>query len=203
MIDKIVKYPVIKSKNKFLKFYFILFLSLMIHGKTFSQIQVGLNAGPSLPISTFKNAVGMGAGFDIFLQNFYPEKRLAFGIKTGYNIFNSRSLVFNEKPVRYNFFPATLLVKYYLSERIVQPYAELDAGIILYRIRRSIGVTNMMNNNFLNYLLAPVFGVDYNISDVLSISINGKYNLMISSTSSSANRLLSFANITLGIFYKY
>ena len=165
-----------------------------------AQMQLGANVGPSLPVGNFRDGVQMGGGFDAFIQYRWPKSGAALGIKSGFNFLPARSYSQGISPVRYNLVPLLATFKYPFESTVLIPFIGMDAGGYYFRMRRSIGNFNL-NNSFWNYCLAPVFGVDYNLSDNLALSVNARYNILI--PTENTTRTMMFVNVNVGIIYTF
>ncbi|MDD4225656.1 MAG: outer membrane beta-barrel protein [Mariniphaga sp.] len=176
------------KKFKFLFVGLFAFFAVSVQG----QIQVGGTVGLQMPLGDFGDAFDPGFGIHAVGKYFFQEN-MAVGLNLGYSKFGSDFEDFSSSMV-----PVTALFEYHLNpagDGKIKPYVGADAGLYSYGVKMKF-LGESISESDMYFGIAPTAGVLYEISDVLSLCGNLKYNLVFSEGES-----ISYLGINVGILY--
>lgn len=156
------------------------------------QIKVGGTLGLQMPMGDFADGYNAGVGIHA-VGKYFLQENMAVGLNLGYSKFGSEVENFSSSMV-----PITGLFEYHLGspgEGKVRPYVGGDAGLYSFGAKGKImGIE--YSDSELYFGIAPTAGVTYELSELLSLCGNLKYNIVFSEGES-----VSFLGINVGILY--
>ncbi|HEY4797787.1 MAG TPA: outer membrane beta-barrel protein [Bacteroidia bacterium] len=186
----------------------VIFIFLLNAERSFAQFQAGLMLGPQIPVGGFASGFGAGVGFGA-TGKYSLSDNMAVGANLHYNSFHGKR--YNDPYYNNNWTNTasitafTGLFEYYFSTDKLKPYAGGDLGFYFWSWRWYYDWVNPAGHVVPDYHygrgtalgIAPMAGVNYDVSDKVTLNGNLKFNLMLTESN------LNYIGINIGVFYKF
>lgn len=150
----------------------ISFLVLFLANPVYSQLQLGAQVGPQIPID-LEVAKKIDFGFNVS-GKYFLEENMAIGINIGKHWFGT-----NNVSIYYSIMPVTGLFEYYFSSSDFKPYIGMDLGLYMVRTNAYVGPVGFASSNN-NFGVTPKVGLSYYIARHIALTADVKFHIMIS-----------------------
>lgn len=178
---------------------FIVCFTLLFQPLTnaFSQLSIGITAGPASRWSVPKSIDALGLGFNASVK-YRLWKGLVAGANFSYYKFNPEDKGSNYKTSYYSY---TGSVEYHLLKNKLKPYAGLDLGVFNYHTVTTIDIVfsklDFVKDEYY-FGMAPVIGANYSLSKRFDLNANLKFNFVFIPEAAP----IGYAYLSVGVFYK-
>ena len=135
-----------------------------------AQIKVNVGGGLLFPMGDFGDAAKTGFGANVGGKYMLNEK-MAVGLNVGYFMMGEKF-----DGLKISVIPVSGSFSYYFGEGAFKPYASAELGY--YTTKVKIDALDMDESES-DLGFAPVFGVEYALSDKLALDVNAKYHYIM------------------------
>jgi hypothetical protein len=159
---------------------FLLFFSVLItNGNGFGQLKVRLQGSAAIPTGYAEEAVSLGYGGNINFSHPLIITNLEISLTTGYYYFG-----FKENLPDYDFsfssVPVIAGLRFNLNDFDFIPYIGIEGGLYIseYFIKIDYGIFGKASSltKETHWGIAPELGFKMNLTPLLDIDVNAKYN---------------------------
>ncbi|MDR3706142.1 MAG: porin family protein [Paludibacteraceae bacterium] len=172
--------------KKLVKFSAIAAMFLFSSLAANAQIKVGINAGAQLPMGDFKDLskTGFGGGLS---GKYMLNPNMGVGLNLGYYAFDGKdqtaelstasdTSTASAGKTKVTIIPITANFTYYFGEGALKPYAGIDLGASIMKMKNDVFGLDSTTTKF---SFAPVIGVQYSFNESLALDLNVKYNCIV------------------------
>lgn len=161
-----------------------------------AQIKLGGNLSLVVPMGDFlgKDYANMGMGFGLGVTGTYMlNDNMGVGAGLGYNVMSNK----DDSKGKLSIVPIVGNFTYYFATEGIKPYAGLDLGI--YMMKTSYDGTEINSLNKIGF--APTVGAEYDLSDILALNANIKYNYIMGDKDKTADKAVTPLSVNVGVVY--
>jgi len=159
-----------------------------------ARFNLGVKPGLQIPTEKAdKRYLFFGGGIS---GEYLPIPRIGIGISAGYYAYQLEQKVYGIiVKTTASIIPVTFSGKFYFLTENIQPYAGVDVGLFTLGAKvKSQGESASASESYVG--LAPVIGLQFNISNMLALNVHAKYNLIFSEGKSTG-----FIGCNVGIIF--
>lgn len=168
---------------------FIITISILagfLVNPAYSQLQIGGQIGPQIPIGDLGDGVNASIGLNVSGKYFIQEN-MAIGLNLGKHWFGTGS-----SHASVSVMPITGLFEYYLGSSEFKPYVGMDLGLYIVKSKFSWG-SQKYSASKAYFGFAPKMGLSYNILDNIAATADVKFHFM------TTDPMANYIGINLGI----
>jgi hypothetical protein len=159
--------------------------------------QLGIQGSLGLPMGDFSDIFKAKMGFGATGTYFYDASgKFIITGSIGFLSFSGDDFQIGNTTLSYTwtFIPIYAGARYAFSEGQFAPYAGAEAGYTIINVSVTGGGSATGNSNI---ALAPMLGFMYEMSKGLNLDVNGKYNIILTSGSST-----SYVSVNAGVVFE-
>lgn len=159
------------------RFHFLIVL-VILGGFSQGQIRSSLQVAAAIPAGYFEDVAEVGAGSTLNLAYYPINSNLEFSFSTGYYLCGFKENL-PGYTFRYSGIPVLAGVKFNFTDFDFIPYAGLEAGVFFdrYLVTIDYGILGKFSTETtaVNPALTPYIGFRMNLSPMLDLDVNAKY----------------------------
>ncbi|NLL28183.1 MAG: outer membrane beta-barrel protein [Bacteroidales bacterium] len=158
---------------------FIIAISIFVGflaNPAYSQLQLGAQLGPQIPIGDLGDAFNTSFGLNVS-GKYFIQDNMAVGLNLGKHWFGTGS-----SNASFSSMPVTGLFEYYFGSSDFKPYVGMDLGLYIARGKVSWGGSSYASSEAY-FGFAPKLGFAYYISYIsnnIAVTVDAKFHFMTS-----------------------